>query len=63
MKAGLYLGVLVGMLAMSGLSPANAAAAGGAVGASRPALAGGIVEKARWRHCKWWHHRRHCWWR
>jgi hypothetical protein len=61
MKAGLCLGVVVGMLAIGGLSSANATAVGTGVGASRPALAVGIVEKARWWHCKWRHHRRHCW--
>jgi len=63
MKASLCLGLVVGLLALSGLSPANATVGGSAVGASRPSLAGGtILEKAKWWRCKWWHHRRHCWW-
>jgi hypothetical protein len=63
MRASLCLGAVVGLLALSGGSPANATVGGSAIGATRPALAAGIVEKARWWHCKWWHHRRHCWWR
>jgi len=61
MKASLCLGVVVGMLAIGGLTTANATAVGTAVGASRPTLAVGTVEKARWWHCRWWRHRRHCW--
>jgi hypothetical protein len=62
MKASLCLGIIVvGMLAIGGLSSANATAVGTGVRASRPALAVGVVEKVRWLHCKWWHHRRHCW--
>jgi hypothetical protein len=62
MKTSLCLGVVMGLMALGGLSPANATVGGSAIGASRPALAvGTIVQQARWWHCKWYHHRRHCW--
>lgn len=67
MKAGLCLALVAGLMAIGGMSSANAAAGGAAVQASRPALSvATMIEQAGWhkkRHCKWSNHRRHCWWK